>query len=84
MKCSYYQNRRVDTFKSLIDWRKAILVSDEEQKNALAQYILEQGLCHGAIFNSGLTSSATEKKPLIEILDDDFYSRKAIYNHISK
>ena len=31
---------------------------NEEQKNALMQYILEQGVCHGTVFNSCHTSSA--------------------------
>ena len=75
------------------------------------QYILEQGVCHGTVFNSCHTSSAAEKNPLTskefdilallianpkrvftyELITDlvwkedcDFYSRKAIHNHISK
>lgn len=113
------------------------MLLDEEQKKALAQYILEQEVCHGTVFNSCHTSSVTEKNSLTEIQygelylcleyrtvkvrgqtiyltskefdilallianpkrvftyelitdlvwkeDCDFYSRKAIHNHISK
>ena len=116
---------------------KLFLLLNEEQKNALMQYILEQGVCHGTVFNSCHTSFAAEKNPLTEIQvgelylclehrtvrvreriinltskefdilallianpkrvftyelitdlvwkeDCDFYSRKAIHNHISK
>ena len=38
---------------------KLFLLLNEEQKNALMQYILEQGVCHGMVFNSCHTSSAS-------------------------
>ena len=37
------------------------------------QYILEQGVCHGTVFNSCHTSSAAEKNPLTEIQEGELY-----------
>ena len=37
------------------------------------QYILEQGVCHGTIFNSCHTSSTAEKNPLTEIQEGELY-----------
>ena len=43
------------------------------------QYILEQGVCHGTVFNSCHTSFAAEKNPLILPLEpDDARMGKAI------
>jgi ABC-2 type transport system permease protein len=52
---------------------KLFLLLNEEQKNALMQYILEQGVCHGTVFNSCHTSSAAEKNPLTEIQEGELY-----------
>ena len=35
------------------------------------QYILEQGVCHGTVFNSCHTSSTAEKNPLTEIQEGE-------------
>ena len=43
---------------------KLFLHLNEEQKNALMQYILEQGVCHGTVFNSCHTLP-NRKRPLI-------------------
>ena len=43
---------------------KLFLLLNEEQKNALMQYILEQGVCHGTVFNSCHTLP-NRKRPLI-------------------
>ena len=37
------------------------------------QYILEQGVCHGTVFNSCHTSSTAEKNPLTEIQEGELY-----------
>jgi len=37
------------------------------------QYILEQGVCHGTVFNSCHTSFAAEKNPLTEIQEGELY-----------
>ena len=37
------------------------------------QYILEQGACHGTVFNSCHTSSTAEKNPLTEIQEGELY-----------
>ena len=37
------------------------------------QYILEQGVCHGTVFNSCHTSSASKKNPLTEIQEGELY-----------
>jgi len=37
------------------------------------QYILEQGVCHGTVFNSCHTFSAAEKNPLTEIQEGEIY-----------
>ena len=50
---------------------KLFLLLNEEQKNALMQYILEQGVCHGTVFNSCHTSSAAKKNPLTEIQEGE-------------
>ena len=52
---------------------KLFLLLNEEQKNALMQYILEQGVCHGTVFNSCHTSFAAEKNPLTEIQEGELY-----------
>ena len=52
---------------------KLFLLLNEEQKNALMQYILEQGVCHGTVFNSCHTSSASKKNPLTEIQEGELY-----------
>ena len=52
---------------------KLFLLLNEEQKNALMQYILEQGVCHGTVFNSCHTSSAAKKNPLTEIQEGELY-----------
>ena len=52
---------------------KLFLLLNEEQKNALMQYILEQGVCHGTVFNSCHTFSAAEKNPLTEIQEGELY-----------
>ena len=52
---------------------KLFLHLNEEQKNALMQYILEQGVCHGTVFNSCHTFSAAEKNPLTEIQEGELY-----------
>ena len=49
------------------------LLLNEEQKNALMQYILEQGACHGTVFNSCHTSFAAKKNPLTEIQEGELY-----------
>ena len=51
---------------------KLFLLLNEEQKNALMQYILEQGVSHGTVFNSCHTFSAAEKNPLTEIQEGEF------------
>ena len=52
---------------------KLFLLLNEEQKNALMQYILEQGVCHGTVFNSCHNFSAAEKNPLTEIQEGELY-----------
>ena len=52
---------------------KLFLLLNEEQKNALMQYILEQGVCHGTVFNSCHTFSASKKNPLTEIQEGELY-----------
>ena len=52
---------------------KLFLLLNEEQKNALMQYILEQGVCHGTVLNSCHTSSAAKKNPLTEIQEGELY-----------
>jgi hypothetical protein len=52
---------------------KLFLLLNEEQKNALMQYILEQGVCHGTVFNSCHTSFAAKKNPLTEIQEGELY-----------
>ena len=52
---------------------KLFLLLNEEQKNALMQYILEQGACHGTVFNSCHTSFAAKKNPLTEIQEGELY-----------
>ena len=37
------------------------------------QYILEQGACHGTVFNSCHTSFAAKKNPLTEIQEGELY-----------
>ena len=37
------------------------------------QYILEQGVCHGTVFNSCHTSPAAKKNPLTEIQEGELY-----------
>ena len=52
---------------------KLFLLLNEEQKNALMQYILEQGVCHGTASNSCHTSSVAKKNPLTEIQEGELY-----------
>ena len=52
---------------------KLFLLLDEEQKNALMQYILEQEVCHGSALISCHTSSVIEKNPLTEIQEGELY-----------
>ena len=52
---------------------KLFLLLDEEQKNALMQYILEQEVCHGSALISCHTSSIIEKNPLTEIQEGELY-----------
>ena len=52
---------------------KLFLLLDEEQKNALMQYILEQEVCHGSALISCHTSSIIEKNPLTEIQEGEHY-----------
>ena len=52
---------------------KLFLLLNEEQKNALMQYILEQGVSHGTVFNSCHTSFAAKKNPLTEIQEGELY-----------
>ena len=52
---------------------KLFLLLNEEQKNDLAQYILDQGVCRGTAFNSCHTSSASKKNPLTEIQEGELY-----------
>ena len=52
---------------------KLFLLLNEERKNALMQYILEQGACHGTVFNSCHTSFAAKKNPLTEIQEGELY-----------
>ena len=49
------------------------MLLDEEQKKALMQYMLEQGVCHGTALNFCHPSSAITKNPLTEIQEGDLY-----------
>ena len=49
------------------------MLLDEEQKNALTQFILEQDVCHRTVFNSCHTSSITKENSLTEIREGEFY-----------